>query len=742
MGLRCFWVILVFLTVHIHAQDRVHVQVFATETGTVSGACVRLYSNQDDSSLHQALTDGYGKAVLSVDSFPVHLEVAAQGYTPYRVVLKSNRQSQVQVLLEKTFSQLEEVVITGVAAPVKLQDALATYQIIDRSAMQAQGAVTVNDALKNQLNVHIGRDNLLGSRISMQGMKGDKVKVLVDGMPLNGRENGEIDLGQINLNNVERIEIVQGPMSVVYGTDALGGVVNIITKKNSIPWQLHAGTYYETVGQYNFDVAGTYRIKDRHQLSLGGGRNFFQGWHPLDSLERAHLWRPKEQYIGNFAYEYTSRSAFRVHFASDFVREKLTIKDGNYVINPFIARAIDQVFYNTRSSNRLQLTGKAGKSGHWQSQNSYNLYYRIKNTYVKDLETLEQQLSTSEGTHDTTRFDDFNFRGSYSDIVRKLHYTVGYDIQLTRGRSDKMLDDVSGIQDYAVYFSTSVPVLKERLLLQPALRYSYNSVYRAPLVPSFNALYKAGDFLQFRFSYASGFRAPGLKELYLHFYDSSHEVEGNPGLKPEKGNHLQFSTSWTPYRKEGDYMKFLLTGFYNDVSDQISLVQPFPGKIYATYTNIDRMRNVMGTLQTEGQVHKFYFQLGYTLTRFLNMETVQDLSHQATAQIRYRFPKAGVNVSTFYKYFGRQARLVPTIDGGASFNGVIDPFSFWDASLEKKFWKNRVQLIAGVKNILNVQSSIVSGSVSSGVHSTGTAPGLETIAMGRSVFTSLRISLQ
>ena len=151
---------------------------------------------------------------------------------------------------------LEETVVTGVPMPVKLQNALAQYRIITKAAMLAQGAVTVADALTTQLNINLGNDRVLGSNITMQGLGGDKVKLLIDGLPVNGRENGNIDLGQISLNNVARIEIVQGPMSVLYGSDALGGVINIITAK-ATKQAVSAGFNYEDAGRYNADVAGS-----------------------------------------------------------------------------------------------------------------------------------------------------------------------------------------------------------------------------------------------------------------------------------------------------------------------------------------------------------------------------------------------------------------------------------------------------------------------------------------------------
>jgi len=113
--------------------------------------------------------------------------------------------------------------------------------------------------MNTQLNIRIGQDNILGSSMSINGLSGQNVKVMVDGVPVIGRLEGNIDLSQINMNNVSKIEIIEGPMSTIYGTDALGGVVNIITQDPvSDGMQFDANGYYESVYQVNFD--GKFKI--------------------------------------------------------------------------------------------------------------------------------------------------------------------------------------------------------------------------------------------------------------------------------------------------------------------------------------------------------------------------------------------------------------------------------------------------------------------------------------------------
>lgn len=683
-----------------------------------------------------------GTTQITVHSFPVKLRVFAAGYEPAEQQLTDATIGSIRVQLHKRNATLDEVVVTGLSNPSKLKDAFAAYQVITAATMRAQGSVTAAEALRTQLNVNLGNDNMLGATTSMQGLKGDKVKILIDGMPVNGRENGQVDLGQIMTQNVQRIEIVQGPMSVVYGTDALGGVINIITGAAKKAMSLKTEGYYESIGCYNTNLTLARQFNARNQFTLGGGRNFFSGWKSMDPLNRSFLWLPKEQYFGNADYSYTAKSSFRLRFATDYVHEKLTNKASNYTITPFKAYALDNYYRTSRVNSRLSMNGKIGKQGVWQSQNSYALYYRTRNKYYKDLVTLEEQLVTGKGDNDTSRFDNFTFRGSYANKAKKWEYTIGYDINLEQGRSGK-LDSTArtSIQDYAAYVSLSVPLVNDRLKLQPAVRYTHNTAYKAPLIPSLSALYSISQSIQLRFSYSRGFRAPSMKELYLHFYDSNHEVEGNRNLKAEHGDHLQASFSWTAYEAEGNYARLLTTAFYNDIYNQIGLLMPDPNRpAYAIYTNVDRMQNILGTLQAETQWHHLFAQGGITYMRILtNTGGAAANSYQATATIQYQWQRAGIHFSTFYKYFGRQPRLVNDVSGTSSYNGTINPYGIWDFSAERSFWKRRISLVAGLKNMLDVQTVNVAGATATGAHGGGT--GGNNIAPGRSFFTSLRLSL-
>lgn len=701
--------------------------------------------DKEDLSKNTTQADEDGVAIIQLQTFPATLEVTALGYHNGSKVVNESTDAVV-VELSKNVSSLNEVVVTGLTHPARQKDALSAYKVIPRSQIEAQAAVTLDEVMKNQLNTSITNDNVLGANMRMQGLGGDKVKILIDGIPVNGREGGNINLSQINMNNVERIEMIQGPMSVVYGTDALGGVINVITRQSSKDFEFNAGTLYESIGKYNADFMLSKSIKTRHQLSVGGGRNFFAGWKPISEYKtyfgdtifssRKMLFKPKQQYIGNLSYVYRAPSGFTAKLGSDYMNEKVTDKGNLEQWYPTEAFAIDQYYRTTRSHNRLSLSGKLG-SGSWQSQNGYSVYYRTRTSYKKDMVSMSESLRMSTGAQDTSTFADVFLRGAYMNTIQKLEYTIGYDINLQNATSLKITGKQKDLQDYAGYTTLTYELIDDRLKVGGGLRAALNSSYSTPLIPSFNILYTPKDNIQVRASYAKGYRAPSLKENYLSFQDDNHYIIGNENLRPETGEHLQISASMQAYEKDDDYLQIILSGYYNNVYDGIVLAPIDPEdstSINYTYANLTHQTNTIGTIQVDGQRGDLHYQVGYSYT-YTFIDSAFGASEVNTI-LQYSWRKVGLNFNLFNKYTSAQPFLQSNIDGSAEYNGYQKGFYIADFSVQKKLLNNDIQITAGIKNILDVQQPTVSGRVASGAHGSGISTFLP-----RSFFVSLRLML-
>jgi outer membrane receptor for ferrienterochelin and colicins len=742
---------LLFFSIIVNAQYKLNVHVQNQGNGApVAFAYVNVYTVSGERIISSSETDEQGNAGLTIKSFPVKVQVFFTGYDPETLLLNDSV-AQITISLVKRFTSLNEVVVTGVPEPTKPQNALANYKVISAARIQSEGAVTLNEVLANQLNVSVSNDAVLGAGMRMQGLNGDKVKIMRDGVAMNGREGGNIDLGQINLYNVDRIEIVQGPMSIIYGTDALGGVINVIEKENRKSFELQATANFETVGKYNFNIGGAKSWK-HHSVSLSAGRNFFQGWKYIDSIssygtdtiypKRNLLFKPKEQYVADAGYRYYSGKDFKLAFNSNFLKEKITNKGSLNTFDPFNGvKATDEFYFTTRSMNSLSLEGKLGKAS-WKILNGYAYYHRIRNTYNKDMTNLSQTPSTIPGEQDTSTFQDVTSRLIYDTKLGRFTLTTGYDITLQRGVSKKISGSEHAADDYALFGMLTAPFLEnERLKLQVGVRGTYNTRFGVPVMPAANILFTASEKVQLRASYAKGFRAPSLKEMYLDFEDVNHKIFGNEHLKAEEGDHLQLSVSDMLYTNDGNYLQLLATGYYNNVKNGIMLVPTHPEdprSIEFKYGNLTIQQNAITSFELEGQASSFHYMVGYSFNYTFSQTGYSAFAaNELNSSIFYYWKRPKIGISAFYKFTGAQPFLRSSIDGSVNYDGRQPSYHMLDASLERKFWNKKLGVTVGVKNILNVETLTATGLTQSGIHSGNGSINF----LPRSLFTTLRVMI-
>ena len=283
-------------------------------------------------------------------------------------------------------------------------------------------------------------------------MSGENVKILIDGVPVIGRQNGGIDVAQLSLLNVERIEMVEGPLSVQYGTNALAGTINIITKKNpSKSIELSANNYYESVGHFNVGSSFGWRGNNNQTFTASAGRNFFGGWSDLRTTEasRFQQWKPKIQYFADANYGFKLGDV-KLGYSTGYFDE--------YIINrgrpltPYNEYAFDDTYKTQRLSNSLKANYTTDNQFIINGLVSYNTYERTKNTHYRDLVNLSQVLTENEGDQDTTRFDLLAARGTIAKANDgKLSYETGFDVNVETGSGQRIEGRTQKIGDYAAF---------------------------------------------------------------------------------------------------------------------------------------------------------------------------------------------------------------------------------------------------------------------------------------------------
>src|SRR5690554_7827497 len=251
-------------------------------------------------------------------------------------------QAQVDSLeLPNENTIMEEIVITGQFEPQSIKKSDHNVRVISKADIQNLAANNLGDVLNQYLNITVSPNAQTGrSSVSLFGLDSQYFKVLIDNIPIasdTGLGNN-VDLTQINLDNVERIEIIEGSMGVTHGANSVSGILNIITKKSSEnKWNISATLQEETVGdEFSFFDEGRHiqNLKISHNfsenwfVSLGGNHNDFKGfmgdrngkYYSINDGSRGYKWLPKEQYQTNGIINY-KKNDFRTFYKFEYLDE-------------------------------------------------------------------------------------------------------------------------------------------------------------------------------------------------------------------------------------------------------------------------------------------------------------------------------------------------------------------------------------------------------------------------------------
>ncbi len=649
--------------------------------------------------------------------------------------------------------EIAGVVVTGQYKPQTVKNSVYQVRTISRDRIEKQGAAKLQDVLNNELNIRFSQDLATGgSDITMMGLKGQNVKILVDGLPMVGRQgaSNEININQIDINSIERIEIVEGPMSVVYGADALAGVINIITRKASankvsVSVRLHEESigkeYGIQQGIHNPYASVSFRYNN-WEIGGGLGYNYFGGWKDT-ATGRELVWHKKDQILGNGFIGY-SKGKFSIRYRFDGLDEIIT-NPGNFLYpqqNTGDVLAIDQEYLSQRAMHQLQSSYFVNNRVNIQLQSSYSDYSRQVFSTTVSKNTGDVRLNTGPGAQAVIDFTGFTARGTVlyklSDIVS---FQPGVDINIDKGEGERLKEGENSISDYA-FFLTSEITPTEKINIRPGIRVIENSVYNAPpVIPSINTKFALTGNLDLRLAYAMGFRSPSLRELYFNFFDANHQLLGNPDLKAETSNSFTGSLNWEKISPKQVVYTTVLSGFYNDVENLIDYAVSANDPNIFILTNVSDSRTAGVSLNSIAKYKSWNVSVGASYTGFYNdyaeanssLPTMQ-WSAEANALFGYTFSSIGLDASLFYKFTGKRPYYV--INASQEFVLTEQKgYHMADLSFSKKAFKY-FRFNAGIRNLFDVDR-INSRIVGSGIHTSG---GTRNIATGRSFFAGINFN--
>lgn len=582
--------------------------------------------------------------------------------------------------VETIEEELEQIVVTGSRTEQRLSEAPVATEVIGRTEIEVMGAENLADLLEEYPSIDLFQ-SLGRTSIRLQGLDPEYTLILVNGQRTTGRINGTIDLTRFAAEDIERVEIVRGPSSALYGSDAIGGVVNIITRRPQEAYEASARVAYGS--RDNLDLHGNVGLSgDAWLVNLTAGHHRGDGYdltpETIDTTAGAfntfnvatQLEGHPSDSLGVFGY-----AEYRF---SDV--EAIDSANGGRAI-------IDR-------QNRIEsFQGNLGTN--IQINNASKLTVSFNYTQYRDQFVEDQRGASGPGTLDDRE----------ETVDQIAQFTAQYNGELFE--SHEMSAGVEGLYEFldterisaqgdrqrgAIYLQDQWTLHKEtQLVLVPGFRVDFDSQFGMAPAPKLAARFDPHKSLTVRASYGWGFRAPSFRELLLEFENPAvgYVVSGNPDLQPETTRGLNINFEYEPFSSLVATINF----FRNDIENLINFGLESNGggsteqrfvyqNISSAYTQgIEaalrlRINSVLG------------FDLGYTFTDTQDNENNRELSgrarHRGTAAVRWSIPWIKVDGTIRSSIVGRRIFFSSSADDPSiEIRTSTSPYATLDMRLSK-----------------------------------------------------------
>lgn len=571
---------------------------------------------------------------------------------------------------------LQEVVVTGTGTEHLLKNAPVQTEVITSKMLQSYAGQSIEDILQGLTASFDFNEGDMGSQMQLNGLGNSYILILVDGKRMHGDVGGENDLGLIDPHNIERIEIVKGASSALYGSDAIAGVINIITKKHDDGLLVENTTRVGSYGDLRQHNGIGFRI---------GGINSYTNF----QLQHSDGWQ-------NTGVENVDYGDIPVYDTANKTRNRFT----NWQLS-------EHLTWNVSKQIELYAEGNIYHKRIYRPSGHHPKYDVKSNDLSYDNSALSAGGKWNLGKTDFVTFDvDYNRHAYYYDYTAEMTLVDGYDQQgnftpyfpVFRGQrvlqSDQRrtmatlksvltlpggnrlsagaewrydwLNAPMRVEGETVSDNTGAIYVQDEynplnwLNVTAGVRLTYNEQFGMRFTPKLSAMVAAGPRLRLRASWSQGFKTPTPKELYYYYVRQMTNMIitlGNRDLKPQTSNYYSLSAEYT-----WQGLSLSVTGYYNRLDDMITTVQ-IP------------LSEAPHELVTE------YAELGVKAMRYKNMENARTYGADVSARYTMKDFTVGLNYSCLdtdaevYNTSHNRLEKV-TIDGMAHHKGTC--FVTWN----------------------------------------------------------------
>ncbi|PRX56045.1 TonB-dependent receptor plug domain-containing protein [Flagellimonas meridianipacifica] len=390
---------------------------------------------------------------------------------------------------------LDEVVVTATRTVRQLSSLPLPVTLIPKKQIARSGVTRLDEILEEQTGIVLTPDATIGGGegVQIQGIASDYILVLIDGVPVVGRSSGNLDLSRFAIGNIKQIEVVKGPSSALFGSEALGGVINIITEKPNTSKMSGQVTHRAaTFNNQNTTVSINQRNKEL-------GYSIFVDRLSTDGFDLVN--GDEGQTINPF-FNYT----FNGRLFYDFSDNLRVFASGRYFLQDF---EVPSGTSEERDGNvQLRLDHKLSK----KSQFEYELYYTNYVTNEQTVDPIENEILLDNDFDQKLFRPEVRFNNSF-DVDNTLTLGGGYNFETL----DRSLfgEQVSFDSQYVFAQYDFKPF--EKLNVIVGARFDNHSEYNSQLSPKISARYAIAPNFAIKGSVGSGFKAPDFRQLYLDF---------------------------------------------------------------------------------------------------------------------------------------------------------------------------------------------------------------------------------
>lgn len=542
--------------------------------------------------------------------------------------------------------ELEPVVVTATKTPHRLKDTPVITDLITRAEIEATGAENIGEVLEHKAGIIIHRDGH-GDGVQLQGLDSEYILILVDGEPQVGRIAGKLDMARMAVENVERIEIVKGATSSLFGNAALAGVINIITRKAT---SLISVQVSQSIEQNNtFDSRGTVGLQQSRfngLFTLSANRR-----NPID-LDTSNLTTTIDGYANVTG---SVRTAYQLTPATNLVLS------GQYFTQDQEGISENDSIIFDRLGDIENFSGSLGIVHEFGFGNPHGIFPtlltgKIYATRYDDESTVINR-ETKETSSQNLNIQDL-FKGEIQfdmTLWKKHQLTLGGEVILENLQSQRIEGGERGIFTNSLFLQNEFRPFSAFALVIGG-RLDIHSEFGTHFSPKLSSLYRVTDNFRVRASYGQGFRAPDFKNLYLNFTNvtSGYQVLGNPSLQPESSHNWNLGIEY----QLTDSLLGRIHMYRNDLHNLIEaerIGQSAAGGSKFEYQNIsEAYTEGVDAEIIVGSIGGFTSAVGYAYLRGANKITELPLlnrsSHNGTFKLVYLHLNSGFQVDLRGRY--------------------------------------------------------------------------------------------